>query len=173
MESQLLVVLDLSLGCVEDNEIRLEVLELLLSRTDEHIGDEVSLPGDFHDEADAQTGCGVCSAEAVNDIEDLVGELLDSLLAQVVPYFGGDGLVVVLIFFSSPPYGVLGHFILYQVFIFRGTSGVDTGHYVDSAEIGLDTLFVAGQLGVCFVLVELFVARIVDDLLDILNAILG
>ena len=76
VQAQLLVVLDLGLGSVVNNEIRLEVLQLLSGGTDEHIGNEVCLPGHFHDETHCHAGILVGAAESIHDVQALVGQLL-------------------------------------------------------------------------------------------------
>ncbi len=119
MESEFLVFLAFCLGCVEDHEVGLEVLKFLLGGADEHIGHEMGLPCHFHDEAHVETRCLVGAAIAVNDIKSLVGKLLYGLFFQMVPYLCGDGLVVVLIFVGSPPYGVFRYLVLDKILVFR------------------------------------------------------
>ena len=172
VEAELLVVVALGLGGVEDHEVGLEVLKLLGGGADEHIGDEVCLPGHFHDEAHADAGVGVGAAEAVYDVESLVAELLDGLFLEAVPDFGGDGLVVVLVAVGGPPYGVFGDFVAHQVLVLGGTTGVDAGEDVDGSVGGEDAPLVAFQLGIELVAVQVVVTRVVDDVLDILDAVL-
>ncbi len=48
----------------------------------------------------------VGAAEQVYNVKSLVAELFNCLFAKLVPYFCGDRLVVILIFFGGAPYGV-------------------------------------------------------------------
>ena len=68
VQAQLLVVLDLSLGSVVNNEIRLEVLQLLSGGTDEHIGYEVSLPCNLNNETNCHTGVSISTTETINNV---------------------------------------------------------------------------------------------------------
>ena len=163
VEAQLLVVLHLCLGGVVDDEVGLEVLQLLLGRTDEHIGHKVSLPCHFHDEADSHPGVGVCAAESVNNVQLLVAQLLDSQLLDLCPGVLAHGVVVVLVLVGSPPHGVLGVLIHDDVLVFGGAAGVDTGHDVDGIQLGELAHLVASQAGLGFLLEQQFVGRIVDD----------
>ena len=72
VQTQLLVVLNLSLGCVVNYEIGLEVLQLFLGGFDEHVGYEMSLPSYLNDETDSHTGIFVCTAECINYEKSLV-----------------------------------------------------------------------------------------------------
>ena len=173
VEPQLLVVLDLRLGSVVADEIRLKVLELLLGGLDEHVLDEVSLPSDLHDEADRHTGVLVRAAEAVYDIELLAGELLERELLARVPCLFGRRMVIVGILGSCPPNGVLRSVIHDDELIFGGSSGVDTGHDVDGVQLGELTLIKAGQRGIHLVLEKLFVRGIINNLLYAVDTILG
>ena len=98
VETEFLVVFAFSLRSVEYHEVGLELLEFFFCGADEHVGNEVSLPSHLHDEAHAHASALVGAAEDVDYIESLVFELLDSLLAELVPHLSGDGLVVILIF---------------------------------------------------------------------------
>ncbi len=132
----------------------------------------MSLPGHFHDEANAQTCAGIGAAEAVNNIESLVAQLLNGFLFQAVPYLGSDGFVVVLIVVGSPPHGVLGNVVAHQIFVFRRTACINAGKDVDRTVGGKDATLVAFQLRVQLVAVQVVVAWIVDDVFDIFDAIL-
>ncbi len=70
-QAELLIVLDLCLGGAVYQEVRLLVEFGLVLRTDEHIGDEVRLPCDFHHEADLHPGILVGTAETVHYKEPL------------------------------------------------------------------------------------------------------
>ena len=73
VETELLPVVHLCLGCIVDYEVRLtKVLKLLLGGTDEHIGDKVCLPSHLDDEADLDAGVLIGTAEGVHDVELLV-----------------------------------------------------------------------------------------------------
>ena len=164
VQAQLLVVLDLSLGSVVDNEIRLEVLPLLSGGLDEHIGDEMCLPGHFHDEADGHAGVLVGAAESIHDVQALVGELLLGDLLHSFPGFLRCGVVVVLVLVAGPPHGVLGVLVHDDELILGGAAGVDTGHDVDSAQLADLALLVAFQFGLGLLVEQLLVRGIVHDL---------
>ena len=164
VQAQLLVVLDLSLGSVVDNEIRLEVLQLLSGGLDEHIGDEMCLPGHFHDEADGHAGVLVGAAESIHDVQALVGELLLGDLLHSFPGFLRCGMVVVLVLVAGPPHGVLGVLVHDDELILGGAAGVDTGHDVDSAQLADLALLVAFQFGLGLLVEQLLVRGIVHDL---------
>ena len=172
VEAEFFVFLAFSFRSVEYNEIRLEVLEFLLIGADKHVGHEVSLPCHFHNEADAHAGAGVSAAVAVYNVESLVAELFDSDVAEIVPYFGCDGLVIVFVFVGCPPYGVFSYFVLNQIFVFGRTASVNAGEDVDSAEVSEDAFLEAFECGVCLILVEIVIRRIVNDFLHVLDAVL-
>ena len=162
VDAEFFPVFNFSFGSVENYEIGFEVLELVFGRTDEHVGHEVSLPSSFHHKADSQTGVGVCAAESVNNIEDLIRELFVGDGLEGIPSGGSDGLVVILVFVGCPPDSVFGSVVHHKELVFGGTSGVDTGHHVDSTEVGELTFFIAGEVGVGFVNEQLVVAGIVN-----------
>ena len=67
VQTELLVVLYLGLGGIEDNEVRLAVTcQLLVGGADEHVLYEMCLPCHLHDEADLLTGILVGTAECVH-----------------------------------------------------------------------------------------------------------
>ena len=103
VQAQLLVVLDLGLGCVVNNEIRLEVCQLLSGGLDEHVGHEVCLPGHFHDETNGHAGVLVGTAEGIDHVQALVGQLLLCDLLDGIPGFLRSGVVVVLVCVAGPP----------------------------------------------------------------------
>jgi len=164
VQTQLLEVLDLGLGSVVDNEVRLEVLQLFLGGTDEHVGDEVCLPCHFHDEADGHTGVGVRAAESVNHVQLLVAQLLDGQILDGSPGGLGHGMVVVLVAVGGPPHGVLGVGVHNDVLVFGGTAGVNAGHDVHSAQLGQLTLFIAGESGIHLGVEQRLIRGVVDDL---------
>ena len=164
VQAQLLVVLDLGLGSVVDHEIRLEVCQLLSGGLDEHIGDEMCLPGHFHDEADGHAGVLVGTAESIDDVQALVGKLLLGDLLHGLPCFLRSGVVVVLVLVGSPPHGVLGVFVHDDELILGGAAGVDAGHDVDSAQLADLTLLVAFQLGLGLLVEQLLIRGVVHDL---------
>ena len=107
VQTQLLIVLHLSLRCIVNNEVRLKVLQLLSSGLNEHVGHEVCLPCHLHDEANSHAGVLVGTAESIHHIEILVAEFLDSQVLHSSPHLLRHGVVVVLVLLRSPPYGVL------------------------------------------------------------------
>ena len=176
-EAEFLVVLNLGLGGAVHHEIGLLVEFLLVLRTDEHVGHEVGLPGDFHDEADLHAGVGVGAAETVDDEEALAGKLLLGKSLDLFPDLDGHLVVVVRIAFRGPPdfagLAFFGGLVIDNVLVFRGAAGIDAGHDVDRAEFGNLTLVVALQTGLGLLVVEDFVGRVVKDFLDALDPVLG
>ena len=124
----------------------------------------MSLPCHFHHEAYCKTCIGVCAAESVDNIESLVRELLVGDSLEGIPGSGSDGLVVVLVFFGCPPDRVCAGVVLNEELVLGRTAGVDSGHHVDSTELGFLTLFITLKVGVGFVDEELVVAGIVNHL---------
>ena len=82
-------------------------------------------------------------------------------------------MVVILVGIGRPPHGVLGVGVHDDVLIFGGATGVDAGHDVHGAQLGDLALFIAGQLGLGFLLEQLFIGRIVNDFGRSGNAILS
>ena len=93
------------------------------------------LPCNFHDEADAHARISICTAEAVDNIQLLVGQFIDSKILAYSPCLFCSYMVIVRIFRSCPPDSVLGILIHNDEFIFRRTAGVDTCHNIDSAKL--------------------------------------
>ena len=172
IQTKLLEVLNLCLGCVVNNEVRLETLQLILCRLDEHVLNEVCLPCNLYDEADSHTGIPVRAAECINNEQSLVGQLLLSDLLNLCPCSCGHRMVVVLIFIRGPPYGILGIFIHNDILIFRRTSCVDTSHYVYCAKLSNLTPLVTFQFGLGLLFVQEIIRRIVHDFRRSGNAIL-
>ena len=171
VEAQLLVVLDLGLRGVVDDEVRLEVCKLLRSRADEHVGDEVRLPCNFHDEADGHAGVLVRAAEGIDHEQALVAQLLDGDFLDGLPGFLAHGVVVVLIRLGSPPHGVLGVVVNDDILVLRGAAGVDAGHDVHSAKLADLTDFVAFQAGFGLLRKQRLIRGVADDLGGTGNAI--
>ena len=172
-ETQLGVVVHLGLGGAVDHEVRLEVEFGLVLRADEHVGHEVGLPGHLHDETDLHAGILVGAAEAVHNEEALAAELLESEVLDFFPDLLGHLVVVVRIIRGVPPHGVLGVLVHHDVLVLGGASGIDAGHYVDGAELGHLTFVIALETGLGLLVVEDFVGRVVEDLGDTFDAILG
>ena len=173
VQAQLLVVLDLGLGSVVNNEIRLKVLQLLSGGLDEHVGDEVCLPGHFHDETDSHAGVLVCAAESIHNVQALVGQLLLCNLLHGSPGFLRSGVVVVLVLVAGPPNGVLGVLVHHDELVLGGTAGVDAGHNVHSAQLADLAHFVAFQAGLGLFLEQLLVRGVIHDLGRAGNAVLA
>ena len=145
IQPQLLVILNLSLGCVVNYEIRLEVLQLFLGGFDKHVGYEMSLPSYLNDKTDSHAGVLVSAAECIYNEQSLVGQLLLSDILYSSPCFLRHTMVVVLVLIGSPPYSVLGVLIFNDELIFGRTSCIYTGHNVYRTEFGLLTFLVAFQ----------------------------
>ncbi len=161
VQTQLLVVLYLSLRSVVDDEVRLKVLQFLSSGLNEHVLHEVSLPSHLNDEANSQTGSLVGSAESVNHVQLLIAKLLDGNFLYLGPNLLAHGVVVVLIFLSSPPNLVLALCVLDNVLVLRRTTSVDTGHYVHCIQLGVYALVVTSQACLCLLFEEILIRRIV------------
>ena len=173
VQAQFLVVLDLGLGSVVDNEIRLEVLQLLLGGADEHVLDKVSLPCHFHDEADSHAGVLVGAAESIHNKQTLVGQLFLSQLLHGLPGFLGSRMVVVLVLVGGPPHSVLGVLVHDDELILGRTAGVDASHDIHSTQLADAALFIAFQAGLGLLLEQSFVGRIVYDFGGAGDAVLG
>ncbi len=133
----------------------------------------MSLPCNLHDETYFKTCSLVGAAEQVYNVKSLVAELFNCLFAKLVPYFCGDRLVVILIFFGGPPYGVFCNLVFYEIFVFGRTTCVNACEYVYCSEVGCDTFFITLEVGVGLILVKLFIRGIVNDVLHIFDPILG
>ena len=169
-ETELLEVLDAGLGGAVHHEIG-------LLGTDEHVGHEMGLPGDLHDEADLHAGVLVRAAETVHDEQALAAELVEGQLLDGLPDLLAHRVVVVRILGRSPPDFAggtdLGGLVIDDVLVFRGTAGVDAGHHVDGAELGHLSLVETFETGFGFLIVKDFVRGVVQNLLHALDAILG
>ena len=176
-EAELLVVLNLGLGCVVYNEIWLLVHLGLVLRTDEHVGDEMCLPCDFHDETDLHAGVLVGSAESVDNVELLAGELLLGELLAGVPCLDGCLVVVVRIFLGGPPNRTwctfLGGVVVDDELVFRGAAGIDAGHNVEGSEFSLLSLVVSGQAWLGLLVEENLVRWVVKYFLYVFDPILA
>ena len=137
----------------------------------------MGLPCNLHDEADLHAGILVGAAESVDHEEALAAELLLCKFLYGCPCLLGHFVVVVGIVFGSPPdfagSAFLGGFVVNNVFVFRRTSGVDTGHYVDGTELSYLALVEAFKFRFGFFVVEDLVCRIVEDFLYTGDAVLG
>ncbi len=173
VQTQLLVVRNFGLGGIVYDEVGGEVGEFVSGGADEHIGYEVSLPCNFHNEAHCHTSVFVCTAEAVNDVEFLVAELIDCDLFDSFPSFLACGLVVVFVSLGCPPNGVLGVLVHYDEFVFGRAAGVDAGHYVYSTKFGDFAFLVAFKRGFGLFVKKLIVGGVVHDFGGAVDTILG
>ncbi|OAV74705.1 hypothetical protein Barb7_01755 [Bacteroidales bacterium Barb7] len=92
---------------------------------------------------------------------------------QLLPSFLRNGLVVIFIFFGSPPNGVLCGFIQYEEFVFGRTTGVNARHYVHGIKFGHLPFFKTFQSRLCFFFVQVFKRRVVHDFLHSGNTVLA
>src|SRR5699024_9092858 len=76
-KTKLFIVFYFCFGSIVNNEIRCEVFQLFICRTDKHVCYKVCLPCNFHNETNRHTCIFVCSAECINNKQSLVGELFD------------------------------------------------------------------------------------------------
>ena len=173
VEAEFLVVFNLSLRSVVHNEVRSEVLEFFFARLDEHVGHEVCLPSYFNDEANSKTSVLVSTAETVNNEETLVRKLLLGKISNNFPSFFSHGVVVVLVFFRSPPYSVLRVFVENDELVLRRTTSVNTSHHIYSTEFGCLTFFITFKGSLSFFFEKLFVRRVVHDFSSAENTVLG
>ena len=172
VQTEFLVVFNLRLRSVVNHEVGFEVFELFSRGLDEHIGHEVSLPSNFHDEANSETRVLVGAAESIDNEETLVREFLLGKILHNSPSRFRHGVVVVLVTFGGPPNGVLGVLVHNDELILGRTAGVDTRLHVHSAEFGHLTLFVSFEGFLGFFFEELFVRRIVYDFGSTRDAVL-
>jgi len=173
VQAQLLVVLNLGLGGVVNNEVRLKISQLLSGGLDKHVGDKVCLPGHLHDETDSHAGVLVGAAEGIDDEQALVAQLLLGDVLHGRPGLLGHGVVVVLVLVAGPPNGVLGVLVHDDVLVLGGTAGVNAGHDIDSAQLGDLALLIAGQLGFGLLLEQHLIRGVMHDLGRAGNAILS
>ncbi len=76
-----------ALRAVHHDEVGLEVRQLFIARADEHVFNEVRLPGHFGNKAHAETRIGVGAAEGVDDKQPFTGQLLGHQPFQMLPGF--------------------------------------------------------------------------------------
>ena len=173
VQAQLLVVLDLSLGSVVNNEVRLKISQLLSGGLDKHVGDKVCLPGHLHDEADSHAGVLVGAAEGIDNEQALVAQLLLGDVLNGSPSGLGHGVVVVLVLVAGPPNGVLGVLVHDDVLVLGGAAGVNAGHNIDGAQLADLALLVAGQVRLGLLCEQSIIRGVMHDLGRAGNAILS
>ncbi len=173
VEAEFFVVFNFSFRGVVDDEVGFEVFELLFGRTDEHVFNEVGLPSNFDDEANFEASSHVSATETVDYVEFFVGELFNGDVFEFVPGFGRNGLVVVFIFVGGPPNGIFAGSVFNDIFVFGGTSGVDTGHHVYGVKFSFLTFFIALEAGASFIFVKLLVRGVVNNLGSTGDTVLG
>ena len=171
METKFLEVMDFGFRSVINDEVRFEILEFFFARTDEHVADEMGLPGNFDDEANGHTGIFVSTAESIDDKQTLATEFLDGEFFNFGPGFFAHGVVVVRIFGRIPPHGVLRIRIDDDIFVFGRTTSEDAGHDVDGTKFGHLALFITFEGGFRFFLEKHFVGGVIDNFRCPLDAI--
>ena len=164
VHAHLFVVLNLRLGSVVNDEIGLIGLELFRGRLDEHVLDEVCLPGNLNDETNCHAGVLVGAAESIHYIELLIGELFFGNVLEDCPVLLGERVVVIGILGSCPPNGVLGVLIHDDIFVFRRTAGENTGHNVNCVKLGQLAFLIALEAGIHLSFEQLFITGIMNDL---------
>ncbi len=130
------------------------------------------LPCNLDDETDCHAGILVCAAECIYDIELLIAELLSCDFLAGCPLLLACRMVIVRIFRSGPPYGVLGILIHDDVLILGRTAGEFTSENINRAKIGKVSLCVTGKVRIHFIFKQLLVGRVVDDFGSTGNAVL-
>ena len=154
------VLVDEALGGVDDGEVGDEVLDLLLGLgDDEHVLDEVVLPGPLGDETDLLEGGLGGAAVGIEDVDLLAVHVGLDVAVELVEDLRADGLVGGDL---APPDVVLGGLLLDEVLILGGTAGVFAGIDGVAAEGGHLALLVLD-----LVLEDLLVAEIVVDLAEV------
>ena len=163
VKSEFFIVFNFSLGSVVNDEIGFKVFEFFLGGFDKHVCDEVSLPCNFHYEADCHARVFIRAAECVHDVKFFAGKFVHGDFLDGVPRFDGCGMVVVFVFVRSPPYGVFGIIVHNDEFIFWRTTCINTRHDVYSAEFADLSFFITLQSRIGFFFEKFFVRRIVYD----------
>ena len=148
IQTQLFIILNFCFGSVVNYEIRLEVFQFFLCRTNEHIGYKVSLPSNLNDETDCHTGICVRTTESIYNEQSLVGELFLCDLLNGFPCFLACRMVVVLVLVRCPPYSIFGILIHNDEFVFRRTACIDASHNIYCAQLTDLSFFVSFQT--CF-----------------------
>ena len=175
-EAQFLVVFHLGLGGAVHHEIGLLVELFLVFGADEHIGHEMGLPGDLHDEAHLHAGVGVGAAEAVHNEQALAAELLLGQFLHDLPGSDGHLVVVIGIALGGPPdfsgFAFLGGVVVHDVLVLGRTTGIDARHHVDGAQFGYLAFVKTLETGFGLFVVKNFVRGIVKDFLHTLDAVL-
>ena len=172
VKTEFLVVFHLCFGRVVNYEIGFEVFEFFFRRLNEHVGYEVSLPGDFDDETYSHTSVFVRAAESVYHEQTLVRKFFYRERFNGVPRFFRGGVVVVLVRVGRPPNGVFGVVVYYDKFIFGRTTGINTRHNVYCTEFAYLTFFVTGKGRIGFFFEKKFVRRIVNYFFNARDAVL-
>ncbi len=81
-------------------------------------------------------------------------------------------MVIVVVVLTVPPYGILGLLVHHNVLVFGRASGVYAGHYIESTELSLLSFLVTVEFGTGFLIEQHLVGGIVNNLLDVLDAVL-
>ena len=173
IKSKLLIVFYLCLGCIVDNEIRFKVFQFLVGRNNEHVLYKMCLPCHFHNESDGHACILVSTTEGIYNIELLITQFVDCNFLNCFPGLNACRMVIILVFIGCPPYSVLGVFVHDNKFVFRGTSCVNTCHYIYCTQF-TDLAFVEPfQICFCFFFKQILVGRIVHNLCSSRNTILA
>ena len=133
----------------------------------------MSLPSNFHDETQFQARVRISTAECINNIQFLVRKFFSCQFFNGFPAFFVYRFVVVFIFVRSPPYCIFAGSIFNEEFIFRRTTGVNTCHYVYSAQFSYLTFFKAFQTRFCFFGEQNIIRRVVHNLSSTGNTVLA
>ena len=133
----------------------------------------MGLPCDFHDEADGHAGILIGTAEHITYIKLLAGQFVFCQLLDFCPDLRGHRVVVIFVTFGGPPYGVLGGLVHDDVFILGGAAGINSGHDIDGTELGQHALVITLKRGIHFILKELLVPGVINNLGSTGNAIFG
>ena len=131
------------------------------------------LPCDFHDEADRHARILVGTAERIDDKQPLAAQLLNGKILDNRPGLLAHRMVVVLVLIGGPPDSILGVLIHHDILVFGGTSGVDAGHDIDRAKLGELALVISGKLRLHLFLIKELIRWVVDNFLDVVDAILA
>ena len=151
-------------GAVEHHEVRFAVVvQFLLGGTDEHVLDEVRLPGHLGDETHLEAAVFVRPAEGIHHEQAFGGELVGDDFFQRLPVFRGNRLVVVGRLGAVPPDVLATDIVKHDKLVLGRTAGKNPGVHVHGAELGDDPLLIPLQVGTGLLREQLLIGGVTDD----------
>ena len=161
-----------ALGAIHHHKICFECFKLFFGWTDEHVLNEMSLPGHFGNKTHRQTGVCIRTAVSINNKEAFARELVSDQTFQMLPGFFTKRFIVVFTFaVICPPQRVAGGVVTDDVFIFWGTAGKYAGIYGYCTEIGFYAALKTFQIGVEFFVIQSVVIGVVNHFTCVMNSI--